>query len=334
MNFLENIIVRAKENKKTIILPEGDDPRVLEAASIITKQGFADIVILGKAARLEKKAKGIDLSGIRIIDHLENEKFETYAHAFYELRKKKGMTPEKAREILKHPLYFGAMMVKSDDVDGMVAGASNSSADTIRCALQTVKTAPDVEIFTTSTPIVVSNKFYGENGFCIFTDTAMFELPNSDELAQIAISAARFFKLMMRVDAKVAFLSYSTYGSGKSERITTVEEALLKARSRAPEIMLDGELQFDAAVIPEVSDLKANGSPIGGRANVFVFPELNSANIGCKIAERFGNAKLYGAVSQGLAKPINDLSRGCCADDIVGMAAITAIQAQEIEENK
>ncbi len=331
MNFFEKIIDRAAKNKKKIVLPEGFDRRILEAASIIGNLGFADIYILGNIADIEKSAGNLDISKAKIIDHLKDScRFDQYSNIFYEMRKSKGITQDQAREVMKNPLYFGAIMVKCKDVDGMVAGAANSTADTLRCALQTVKTAPETQFFSTCAVLVMPDKNWGDDGVCIFTDTAMYENPTPHELAQIGISAAKFIKVLNNSEPKVAFLSYSTNGSANSLATQKIIDAVKIAKEIAPDIIIDGELQFDAAVLPEIAKLKFPQSKILGNANVFVFPDLNSANIGCKIAERFGNAELYGPVSQGLANPINDLSRGCSPKDIAGMAAITAIQAARL----
>jgi phosphate acetyltransferase len=240
------------------------------------------------------------------------------------------MTIDTARETLKNPLYYGAMMVKCGDVDGMVAGAANSTADTLRCCLQIIKTAPGIKLFSTCTVMVIPNPSFGSNGVVIFTDTSMYENPTADELSQIALSAASFFKTLTGDEPRVAMLSHSTKGSVKSIYTEKVISATKLVQEKYPDLIIDGELQFDAAVVPSISQLKAPGSKIAGQANVLVFPDLASANIGCKIAERFGNAELYGPVSQGLARPINDLSRGCSVRDIVGMVAITALQAQKM----
>ena len=328
MNFFDKIVDRAVKNKKTIVLPEGFDRRIIEAASMIGKLGFANICILGNFFEIKKSAGNLDISAAKIIDHLkDNCRFDLYSNMFYEMRKSKGVTKEQVREIMKNPLYFGAMMVKSKDVDGMVAGASNSTADTLRCALQTVKTAPETKFFSTCTVLVMPDKNFGDEGVCIFTDTAMYETPTPDELAQIGISAAKFIKALNNSEPKVAFLSYSTNGSAKSGSTKKVIDAIKIAKKIDADIIMDGEIQFDAAVIPAIAKTKFPRCKVPGNANVFVFPDLNSANIGCKIAERFGKAELYGPVSQGLASPINDLSRGCTPKDIAGMVAITAVQA-------
>lgn len=328
MGFLEDVIKRAKSDIKSIVLPEGFDNRIVEAASIASKEGFVNITLLGSRNQIKELAGDCDISKVNIIDYLESDKFEEYASMFYELRKEKGMSLEKARETLRDPLYFGAMMVKAGDVDGMVAGSCASTAVTLRCALQTVKTAPGCKSFSTCTILCLKDQGQNKNKVVIFSDTAMYENPTAEELSEIAVSAGKFYKVLTGDEAKIAMLSYSTYGSVKTEQTLKIVEATNLAREKAPELIVDGEMQFDAAVVAAIGNQKAPGNRLNGEANVFIFPELNSANIGCKIAERFANAELYGPVSQGLAKPINDLSRGCSATDIVGMIAITAIQAK------
>lgn len=328
MDFLKQVINKAKEKpKKTIVLPEGFDKRIPECASMAVKEDLANIIILGKPDEVKTLAGNNDISKVEIIDHLNSDKFQYYVNQFYELRKDKGMTLEKAEQTLKNPLYFAAMMVKNNDADGMVAGAANSTADTLRCCLQTVKTAKGVKILSTATVMVSPNKNFGTNGITIFSDTALHENPNAEELSQIAISSADFYKTLTGAEPKVAMLSYSTKGSATSEYIKKVADAVEIIKQKEPNLLVDGELQFDTAINSEVAKLKAPNSILKGEANVLIFPNLDSANIGCKIAEHFGNCELYGPVSQGLARPINDLSRACNASGILGMVAMTILQA-------
>jgi len=328
MKFLEEIFMRAKKELKNIVLPEGFDKRVLEAASIISEEGFANVAILGKIYDIENTSGDFNLSKTLILDHLRSPKLNEYAKIFYDMRKTKGLSLDAAHEIMKDPLYFGAMMVKSGEMDGMVAGVTRSTSDTLRCCLQTVKMAESGKKLTTCTILVMPTHSFGSKGILIFADTAMYENPTSEELSNIALSSGKFFKTLTGEDPKIAMLSYSTKGSAQSVYTEKIVRATKIAKENSPNLIIDGEMQFDAAVIPSVCKIKAPGSPIAGNANVLIFPDLNSANIACKIAERFGNVGLYGPVCQGLAKPINDISRGCSAYDIAGMVAITAIQCR------
>ncbi len=263
-----------------------------------------------------------------IVDPVKSEKYEDYVNTFYELRKAKGITIEKAKEIMKNPVYWGVMMVKKGDADGMVSGAVNSTADTLRPALQIVKTAPDAKLVSAFFVIVVPNCEYGHNGTFIYADSGLVENPNEEQLAEIAITSAKSFKLLVQAEPKVAMLSYSSYGSAKSELTEKVIKATEIAKERAPYLLLDGELQGDAAIVPSVAKSKAPGSPVAGQANVLVFPDLNCGNIAYKLTQRLAKAEAYGPITQGLAAPVNDLSRGCTAEDIVGVVGITAVQAQ------
>ncbi|HEX9062250.1 MAG TPA: phosphate acetyltransferase [Clostridia bacterium] len=327
-SFLEQISKRAKENKKTIVLPESTDIRTIKAASIILEQGLANIVLIGNEQDINKLAGGLDISKAKIVDPESSEKFKEYVDTFYEMRKAKGMTPEKAQETMKNPLYYGVMMVKKGEADGMVAGAINSTANTLRPSLQILKTAPGAKLVSSFFIMVVPNCEYGHNGTFLYADSGLVENPNADELSEIAISSAKSFKDLVQAEPKVAMLSYSTYGSAKSELTEKVIEATRLAKEKAPQLKLDGELQADAALVPEVGKSKAPESKIAGEANVLVFPDLNCGNIAYKLTQRLAKAEAYGPITQGLAKPVNDLSRGCSAEDIVGVVAITAVQAQ------
>lgn len=330
MGFIDQIKERAKKDVKTIVLPESWDLRVLNAAAIIRDEGIANVILIGNEGEIKSSAGKIDLSGIKIIDINNFSKFDEYAEAFYEMRKAKGITLEQAREIMKKPQYFGVMMVKRGDADGMVAGAVYSTSDTIRPALQILKTAKDTKIVSAFFAMVVPDCEYGHNGTFIYADSGLVENPSADELSEIAIVSASSFRMLVQAEPKVAMLSYSTYGSAKSELTEKVIEATKLAKQKAPDLMLDGELQVDAAIVPSVAKSKAPGSEVAGKANVFVFPDLNSGNISYKLTQRLAKAEAYGPILQGVAKPVNDLSRGCCADDIVGVVAITCVQAQYV----
>ena len=328
MDFIKMIKERARQDVKTIVLPESTDSRVIRAATLIRDQGVARVVLIGEPETVRAKAGPADLAGIDIVDINRFTRFDAYVEAFYNLRKAKGITPEQAGEILKNPLYFGVMMVKMGDVDGMVAGAINSTSNTVRPALQILKTAPGTKIVSAFFMMVVPDCPYGHNGTFLYADGGLVENPTADELSEIALASAKTFRLLLRVEPIVAMLSYSTHGSACSELTEKVIEATRLAREKDPELLLDGELQVDAAIVPEVGAFKAPGSKVAGRANVFVFPDLNSGNIAYKLTQRLAKAEAYGPILQGVARPVNDLSRGCSAEDIVGVAAITAVQAQ------
>ncbi len=329
MNFLEQISERAKGDIKTIVLPESSDIRTIKAAAMAQQGGFANIVLIGKETEIKKLAGDLDISKAKIIDPEASQDFEKYANAFYELRKAKGMTQEKAREVIKDELYWGVMMVKMGDADGMVSGAVHSTADTLRPALQILKTAPGTKLVSAFFVMVVPDCEYGSNGAFIYADSGLVENPNADQLSEIAISSAKSFKSLVQDEPVVAMLSYSSYGSANSELTQKMVEATKLAKEKAPELTLDGELQADAAIVPSVGASKAKGSPVAGKANVLVFPDLNCGNIAYKLTQRLAKAEAYGPITQGIAKPVNDLSRGCSAEDIVGVIAITAVQAQQ-----
>lgn len=330
MSFIENIKQRAKQDIKTIILPEAEDKRVLEAASKVVAQGFAKVILIGDKEQIEKDSKenNIDLSEVEIIDIKSSSKKQEYAQKLFELRQAKGMTQEEASKLIEEPVYFGMMMLKNGEADGLVSGAAHSTSNTLRPALQILKTAPNTKLVSAFFVMCVPNCEYGEHGTFIYGDSGLNQNPNADELSEIAISSAKSFKSLVEAEPKVAMLSYSTYGSAKSELTEKVIEATKLVKEKAPDLLVDGELQVDAAIIPEVSKSKAPGSPIEGNANVLIFPDLNAGNIGYKLTQRLAKAEAYGPLCQGIAKPVNDLSRGCSADDIVGVVAITAVQAQ------
>ena len=330
MSFIENIKKRAKEELKTIILPEGNDIRTLRAAETALIEEYANIIILGDIVKIKEMAKdnNIDISKAKIINPTESEKYEEYVQSFYELRKAKGMTLEQAKEIIKDEIYFGMMMVKQGDGDGLVSGACHSTSDTLRPALQILKTAPGTKLVSAFFVMVVPDCEYGEKGTFIFSDSGLNEYPDADALSEIAISSAKSFKQLVGAEPKVAMLSYSTYGSAHSPLTDKVVEATKLLKQKAPELICDGELQLDAAIIPEIANSKAPGSAVAGKANTLIFPDLDAGNIGYKLVQRLAKAEAYGPLCQGIAKPVNDLSRGCSAEDIAGVIAITAVQAQ------
>ena len=334
MKFIQSVIKRAKSDKKTIVLPESKDSRIVKAASILQKSEIAEIILIGERKNICKFAPDVDLSEIEIINPLEFEKTEEYSNFFYELRKSKGMTIDKARELMKDPLYFSVMLVKMGVADGMVAGAVNSTSNTLRPALQILKTLPGTKIVSSFFIMVVPNCEYGDQGTFIYADCGLVENPNSDELSEIAISSAKSFKRLVRGEPKIALLSYSTHGSADSELTRKVVRAKEIAKDKRPDLIIDGEMQADAAIVPSIGMFKAAGSPVAGKANVLIFPDLNCGNIAYKITQRLAKAQAYGPITQGIAKPVNDLSRGCCVEDIVGVVAITAVQAQITESAK
>ncbi len=331
MNFLEQIVGRAKSDIKTIVLPESTDIRTIKAAAMIQEQGIANIILVGNKSEIMKLAGDLDISKAQIVDPANFDKLDEYVNTLYELRKAKGMTLEQARKLLtENVLYFGIMMVKMGAADGMVAGAINSTGNTLRPALQIMKTAPGAKLVSAFFVMVVPNCEYGENGVFVYGDSGLVENPNADELSEIAIASAKSFKSLVQAEPVVAMLSYSTYGSAKSVLTEKVIEATKLAKEKAPELQLDGELQADAAIVEAVGQSKAPGSPVAGKANVLIFPDLNCGNISYKLTQRLANADAYGPVIQGLARPVNDLSRGCSAEDIVGVVAITCVQAQNM----
>ena len=326
MEFIQKIRQRAKKSPKTIVLPEATDERVLKAAEIITKEKIAKLVLLGNKEEIDSIAKGIDLSDVEIIDPATSPKAKDYANLLYELRKHKGMTLEKAEELVKDQ-YGLALMVKNNDVDGMVAGAATATGDVFRPAFQVVKTAPGIGVVSSAFMMIVPNCEFGSNGHLLFADCAINPNPDAKQLAEIAIATAETWKSLMDDEPKVAMLSFSTKGSAQNELVDKVVEATKILKEQAPELLVDGELQADAALVPKVGSSKAPGSLVAGQANILVFPDLNAGNIGYKLVQRLAKAEAIGPISQGLAAPINDLSRGCSVEDIVNVVAITALQA-------
>ena len=328
MSFIEEVMKKARSNRKTIVLPESYEIRTLEATAKIYDKELADIVLIGDAAKIKAAAGDWDISRAKIVNPETFADMEAYVNAFYELRKNKGMTLEKAREVMLDPLFLGVMMVKQGVADGMVAGAVNSTANTLRPALQILKTAPGTKLVSAFFLMDVPDCEFGYNGLFIFADSGLVENPDAEALSEIALSSANSFRQLIGTEPKVAMLSYSTMGSAKSELTEKVIEATRLAKEKAPDLALDGELQVDAAIVASVGKSKAPNSSAAGHANVLVFPDLNSGNIGYKLVQRLAKAEAYGPVTQGIARPVNDLSRGCVADDIVGVVAITAVQAQ------
>ncbi|MBP5260935.1 MAG: phosphate acetyltransferase [Clostridiales bacterium] len=329
MAFIDDIKARAKADKKTIILPESMDRRTFEAAAEILAEDIADLVIIGTEEEVAKNSEGLDVSKATIVNPFTNAKTDTYINEFYELRKAKGMTPEQAKEMLLGDyMYYACMMVKMGDGDGIVSGACHSTANTLRPSLQIIKTKPGTKLVSAFFVMVVPDCAFGENGTFVFGDCGLNQNPNPDELAAIAGSSAESFELLVGKKAQVAMLSHSSMGSAKHDDVTKVVEATKLAKEQYPQFAIDGELQADAAMVPSIGESKAPGSAVAGHANVLIFPDLDAGNIGYKLVQRLAKAEAYGPMCQGIAKPVNDLSRGCSYKDIVGVIAITAVQAQ------
>ena len=331
MAFIDELIVKAKADKKTIVLPESMDSRTFDAAEKILKEGIANIVLIGTPEEIEKNGAGYDLTGAIIVDPFNDPNNQKYIDKFVELRAKKGVTPEAAKEQMeKDYMYYACLMCKCGDADGVVSGACHSTGNTIRPALQLLKTKPGVGSVSGFFLMEVPDCTLGENGIFVFADCAVNPDIDSEKLAEIAAVSAESFESFVGAKARVALLSYSTMGSAKHDDVTKVQEAVRIAHEKYPDIMLDGELQLDAALVESVGQLKAPGSTVAGKANTLVFPTLEAGNIGYKLVQRLAKANAYGPVLQGLSMPVNDLSRGCYADDIVGVVAMTAVQAQNM----
>ena len=330
MSFIDEIKERAKKEIKTIILPEATDIRILRATQIVKKEQYANVILVGDTEKVNEIARenNIDISGIEIINPEKSKNTEKYAQELYELRKNKGLTQEEAKKLVLNPVYYGMMMLKLNEADGLVSGAAHSTSDTLRPALQILKTAPNTKLVSAFFVMVVPDCEYGANGTFIFADSGLNEEPDSEKLSEIAISSSKSFKQLIGEEPKVAMLSYSTYGSAHSASTEKVIEATKKAKEKEPNLIVDGELQLDAAIIPEIAEFKAPNSVLKGNANVLVFPDLGAGNIGYKLVQRLAKAEAYGPLCQGIAKPVNDLSRGCSAEDVAGVVAITAVQAQ------
>ena len=337
MSVIDEIKNKAKANKKTVVLPETTDMRTLTAAAEVISEGIADIILVGKEDEIKAKAEaeGLDLAKASFVDPENCDHLNTYIESLCEARKSKGLLPEDAKEILlSNPLFFGATMVRVGDADGMVAGAINSSANVLRAALQVVKTAPGTEIVSAFMLMDTQAKDMGENGCFVFADCGLNQNPNPAQLAAIASSSAKTFEQLIGATPRVAMLSHSTCGSAKHDDVTKVVEATNIAKEKYPQYLICGELQLDAAIVPEVAASKAPRSEVAGKANVLVFPDLDAGNIGYKLVQRLGGAQAFGPITQGIAKPVNDLSRGCVASDIVGAVAITCVQAAALEADK
>ena len=330
MNILEQIKQKAAQLQKTIVLCEGEDSRVVKVAQDATREGIAKIVLIGDEDAIKAANPDVDLTGVTIVNNLTSERLPEYIAKLCELRKSKGMTEEQASALLKDGTYFGAMMLKMGEVDGLVSGACHSTANTLRPGLQIIKTAPGAKAVTSFNLMLCppQGNQYCPDGLVVFADCGLNPTYTSEGLADLAISTAKSAKAIAGIDPKVAMLSFSSKGSAKHDNVSMVAEATRIAQETAPELKIDGELQFDAAIVPSVGEMKAKGSPVAGHANVFVFPDLQSGNIGYKIAERLGGFMAVGPICQGFAKPMNDLSRGCKTEDIVACVAITALQTQ------
>ncbi|GAB6138447.1 phosphate acetyltransferase [Halanaerobaculum tunisiense] len=330
MDFINQIHEQARSDKQKIVLPEGTEPRMIKAFPEILGEDIADIVLLGDKKEIRKNASKyrIDLTEVEIINPTQADKLEEYAQTYYELRKHKGITIEEAREQIKDPLYFGSMMVNKGDADGKLAGSVNATGRVLGADFKIIGTSEDISNVSGFFIMIVENKNFGKDGVLVFSDCAVNPNPDADQLAEIAVSSARTAKNLIGMDPKVAMLSFSTNGSANHELVDKVQEATAKARDLDSGIEIDGEMQADAALIPEVGERKYPESEIAGDANVLVFPDLQAGNIGYKILQRLGGAKAYGPILQGIAKPVNDLSRGCSVQDIVNVTAITAVQAQ------
>ncbi|GHT24918.1 phosphate acetyltransferase [Bacteroidia bacterium] len=332
MNLIQDIIAKAKANKQRIVLPEGTEPRTLHAADLLIADGVAHIILLGNPVEIKALAKQFGLrhiDGAQLIDPTNHPKKEKYAELLAELRKSKGMTIEEARTLATDPLYCGCLMIKSGDADGEIAGARNTTGNVLRSALQVVKTQPGISIVSGTFLMLLKDKSFGEDGLLFFADCAVMPNPTAQELAEIAVATARTAQRLAGIEPRVAMLSFSTKGSAKHELVDKVEEATRLAQAMAPDILIDGEMQLDAALVPEVGISKAPGSRVAGRANVLVFPNLECGNIGYKLVQRLAGAEAVGPILQGMAAPVNDLSRGCSVEDIYKLVAICANQAMK-----
>ena len=337
MDLISEIVARAKANKQRIVLPEGTEERTLKAADRLVADEVVEVILIGNPDEIKALAEKNGLTNIdkaTIIDPVNNPRKEVYANLLFELRKSKGMTIEKATALAEDPLYLGTLIIKNGDADGEVAGAQNTTGDVLRPALQIIKTTPGISVVSGAFLMFTPKAEYGENGLLVFADCAVMPNPNAQELAQIAVSTARTARAIAAIEPRVAMLSFSTKGSAKNELVDKVVEATRLAQEMAPEFAIDGELQADAAIVPSVGSSKAPGSAIAGRANTLVFPTLEVGNIAYKLVQRLAGAEAVGPVLQGIAAPVNDLSRGCSVDDIYKLVAITATQAIGLKAGK
>ena len=329
MNFIDTIKEKAKQSKKTIVLPESMDRRVMEAAHKVLEEEIADLIIIGTDEEINKTSEGLNISKATIINPYTSELTEQLINDLVELRKSKGLTYDEAKKLLLEDyMYYACMLVKTGRADGVVSGACHSTANTLRPSLQIIKTKPGSLLVSSFFIMVVPNCELGHNGTFIFSDCGLEQNPDSEKLAAIAASSAESFKSLVQMEPKVAMLSHSTMGSAKHADVDKVVEAVRIAKEKYSQYNIDGEMQLDAAIVPEIAASKAPNSPVAGHANVLVFPDLDAGNIGYKLVQRLAKAEAYGPLTQGMAAPVNDLSRGCSTDDIVGVVAITAVQAQ------
>ena len=337
MKLIDEIIARAKSDKQRIVLPESTEERTLQAADALIEDGVAEIVLIGNATEIQEKAKSLNLLNIAkatIVDPTNHDKRDEYINLLIELRKHKGMTAEKAEQLVENPLYLSCLMIKNGDADGEIAGAENTTGNVLRPALQIIKTTPGIRVVSGAFLMFTPLTELGEQGVLLFADCAVLPNPNANELAQIAITSAQTWSALMKDEPRVAMLSFSTKGSADNEMVDKVVEATKLAKEMDPNLLIDGELQADAAIVPSVSKTKAPDSVLGGKANVLVFPSLEVGNIAYKLVQRLGKAEAVGPILQGMAAPVNDLSRGCSVEDIYRMVAVTANQAIESKKNK
>ena len=327
MKIIDRIIEKAKQNVKTIVLPEGKDKRIQDAARKLKAENIVNVIVLVNASDFNEEVSQLKDEGISVIVIEQSQEIYQYATMLFELRKAKGMTQEQADKLIKNTIYYGVMMVKNNDADGMVAGAITSTGDVLRPALQILKTAKDVKVVSTFFLMDVPNSDYGSNGLFAFSDCGLMVEPNASELSEIAIQTAKSFEKLTQEEPRIAMLSYSTFGSAKGDNIDKMIEATKSVQQKFPNLKIDGELQLDAAIVPEIAKIKAPSSNVAGTANVLIFPDLQSGNIGYKLVQRLAKADAYGPITQGIGGPVNDLSRGCSSEDIIAVAAITALQS-------